>query len=439
MLKRICYTILFLPLLTTAQQQAPVWTYREVVGRALKNNYDILLANNNADIARVQNTIGNAGMLPRLDLNASGSKSSNDTRQNFSSGLTVDQNGVRSDNITSGAYLTWTVFDGLKMFATKERLNLLQQQGELSLRLQIENTLEEVTLYYYQIVKQQQLIKGIQAAMSVSDERIKIAERRLAVGSGSNVEVLQGKLDRNAQQSDIIAQGYLLNDYKNALLVLLKEEPGTSFSVDTAFQFEPLQVIEEIKAKIEQSNTSLQIARKNILVYDQNIKELRSQRLPRLALNSSYLFSRSTNAAGFSLLNQNLGFNYGFTFSWNLFNGLTTHSQVKTARLQRDNTILLADQSRLGLFSEAHNAYTRWLGDRQILQLEEENIRLAEQSLNITSERLRLGLGNYLETKESQSSYEQAIVRLVTARYNLKQSETALRRLSGELIREQSQ
>lgn len=77
----------------------------------------------------------------------------------------------------------------------------------------------------------------------------------------------------------------------------------------------------------------------------------------------------------------------------------------------------------------------RWLGDKESLQLEEENIKLAEQSLFIMLERMRLGLGNYLETKESQSSYEAAITRLVTARYNLKESETKLKRVVGDFMR----
>ncbi len=53
----------------------------------------------------------------------------------------------------------------------------------------------------------------------------------------------------------------------------------------------------------------------------------------------------------------------------------------------------------------------------------------------ITMERMKMGLGNYLEVKESQSSYELAITRLVNARYNVKESETKLMRITGELVK----
>jgi outer membrane protein len=246
---------------------------------------------------------------------------------------------------------------------------------------------------------------------------------------------LQAKLDLNAQKSNLISQKYLLHEYKSRLLVLLKSEMTSNYAVDTFFNFEGLQSIEELKAKVNQSNSSIMFAERNALIVGVNIKELRAQRFPTIGLTSTYLFGRSQNDAGFALLNQNLGLNTGFTFSWNLFNGLKTSSQIKLAKIQQLNAGLELERNRLNQFSTTQVAYTRWLGDKEILLLEEENIKLADQSLQITTERLKLGLGNYLETKESQSSYEAAITRLVNARYNLKQSETILKKLTGDFLK----
>ncbi len=416
-------------------QTGSIFTYQKVIELALKNNYDIQIARNDLSIAENQNNYGNAGFLPRVDLLASGTLANNTTKQEFSSGLTVDKNGVVSQNVNSGVYLTWTVFDGLKMFATKERLEQLEQQGQLSLRMQIENTIQQVTLSYFQIVRQQQLIRGIEAAKAVSEERIKIADKKLVLGSGSNVELLQAKLDLNAQRSNLLAQKNSLSEYKSNLLTLLKTDPFSSISIDTTFTFDAIKSVEQIKQSIEKTNNTYLWAQKNTVITNQFIKELRSQHLPKLALNANYIFSRNENAAGFSLLNQNLGYNLGFSFSWNLFNGFNTRSQVRSAQFVLQSSTLEAEKVRLNLFSGANIAYIRWLGDKEILVLEEENIKLAEESLKITTERLRLGLGNYLETKESQKSYEDAITRLVNARYNLKASETELKKLTGELLK----
>lgn len=436
MLRRIIALFICLPFMASAQSKVLHMSYQDAVALALQQNYDILIAQKNVLIAGKQNTLGNAGFLPKIDLTATGSLSNNKTRQEFSSGLNVDQSGVKSNNINSGAYLTWTIFDGLKMFATKERLALLTQQSQLGLRLQMENTIESVTLQYYQIVKQEQLIKGIWASMEVSDARIQLAEKKLAIGSGSNVEVLQAKLDRNAQASDLIVQSNLLKEYKNNLLLLCQMELATDYTVDSDFAFQNLPALQDVAAQSTSSNTSLLQLQKNSLITAQSIKELRAQSLPKLGLTSNYLFTRSSNAAGFTLLNQNLGLNMGFSFSWNLFNGWITHNQVQTARLQNAIAQMQIAQSKAQVSAQTQIAYVRWLGNQQILALEEANIKLAEQSLNITKERLKLGLGNYLEAKESQSTFQAAMTRLVNARYNVKQSEIALQKLRGGMIQE---
>ncbi|HMD68679.1 MAG TPA: TolC family protein, partial [Chitinivibrionales bacterium] len=62
---------LFIPFLLAAWCAAvadaqPLLTADEAVSIALKNNYDILVARNDAEIAKVNNTPGNAGMLPTI-------------------------------------------------------------------------------------------------------------------------------------------------------------------------------------------------------------------------------------------------------------------------------------------------------------------------------------------------------------------------------------
>jgi hypothetical protein len=256
---RIFFIISIIFPLSTAAQINGMLTYKQAVGLLLKNNFDIQIAKNNATIADIQNTYGNAGFMPRVDINAGTSIASNKTRQEFASGLSVNQSGVGSQNLNAGAFLTWTIFDGMKMFATKERLNLLEQQGELSMKLEMEQQIEQLTLIYFQIVKHEQSIKGIEATMQVSEERIKLYERKLDIGAGSNVELLQARLDYNAQKSNLLSQKSMLSEYKSNLLVLLKSEANANIEVDTIIEFENVKSLDEIKQKIEQSNLSRDI------------------------------------------------------------------------------------------------------------------------------------------------------------------------------------
>lgn len=425
--------LLFLPGFVIAQNNG-LLSYQQAVAIALKNNFDILIAANQAEILNKENQLGNAGFFPTLDFNASGNAASNTTRQEFANGQTVNRPGVISTNISAGAFLSYTVFDGWKMFATKERLRLLAEQGELSFKLQIETVIENLTLAYYQIVRQEQLIRGIRSAMEVSEERIQLAEKKLQIGSGSKVEVLQGKLDLNAQKANLIQQQNLLREFRQNLVLLMQSDSKGPFSVDSNFVFDPLEAMDDIQSRVERNNRNLLSLQKGISIIRQQQREIKSQQYPRLVINNGYAFGRNQSTAGFALFNQNIGNNLGFVFTWNIFNGWNTRRQLLVADLQLKQKNLEVDQMKASLFTAVDIAYMRWLGDREALSLEEANILLAEQSLFIMRERMKLGLGNYLELKESQSSYEAAISRLVTARYNLKESETKLKRITGKFV-----
>ena len=69
-------------------------TPQDAVKIALENNYSIKIASNNKDIADNNASVGNAGFLPTLDASGSYSRSSNDTKQNYANGQTVDVKGA---------------------------------------------------------------------------------------------------------------------------------------------------------------------------------------------------------------------------------------------------------------------------------------------------------------------------------------------------------
>ena len=79
-------------------------------------------------------------------------------------------------------------------------------------------------------------------------------------------------------------------------------------------------------------------------------------------------------------------------------------------------------------------AFRQFNDNMQVLHLEEENILLAKERMDISFERFRVGSANSLELNEAQRTYEEAMSRLASARYNTKVSETALMKLNGDLI-----
>jgi outer membrane protein len=433
-LNRIYRLLIFL-LFITATAQGQKMTIENAIEMALKNNYDIVISKNLAIQNSNNNTLGNAGMLPRIDLNASGSLANNATKQEFSNGLVVDKNGVQSKNITTGAYLTWTVFDGLKMFATHEKLQELERMGELNAKIQIENTIVKVITSYYSIAMQKQLIIGLKENIIVSEERLKIAQKKFDIGAISKADVLQSKVDLNALKSNLMRQNTLLYDAKANLNQLLIQPVEQDIDVFDSIPLMSQYKYDDLKNAIMTNNSDLLFAQKNIEISRYMIKEGKSMAYPKLNLNANYIFSRSQNQAGFSLLNQNLGLNLGFTASWTIFNGFNTSNNVKNLQLNLENSTYEFENLKTITQLNLMKAFKKNKDDIAILKLEEENQLLAKENLEIALERFRLGASTSIELKVAQESYEGSIKRLSDSRFNAKISETQLLKLSGGIVK----
>jgi len=79
------------------------------------------------------------------------------------------------------------------------------------------------------------------------------------------------------------------------------------------------------------------------------------------------------------------------------------------------------------------NQLATYQSQQQILSLEEENVRIARENLNVSTERFRVGTTNGLEPQIAQNSLEQAISRRDLVLFNLKAAEIRLKLLAGEL------
>lgn len=432
--KYILFICCFFITINSSFAQAQL-TLEEAIETGIKNNYNILITANNAKIAVNNNNLGNSGMLPVIDINASTNLGKNALRQEFNSGLSVDRANAKSTNVSSGVYLTWTLFNGLKMFATKEQLNLLEAMGNLSSKIQIENTLETIIVTYYNVVKQKQLINGIRENIKISDERLLIAQKKLNVGSGSKLDVLQAKTDKNAKTSALYRENTSLENYKATLNQLLARPIETSFDVNDSIPNNAQFNYEDLKTSYLKSNLSLLYANQNNALAKQQLRGTKSDLFPTINLNANYLFSKTENQAGQILLNRNLGFNYGLTASWRIFNGFALNNRIKNAQLQVENTSYTITSLQLQLQQQLLTAFKTYQDDQKILLLEEENLTLVKEAVSIALERFRIGSSNTLELQQIQQTYEDALTRLVAARYNSKVSETQLMKLNGNLLK----
>jgi outer membrane protein TolC len=401
----------------------------------LKNNFSIQISNNNAEMAQNDNYIGNAGMLPSLNLNASGNKATNDIKQSYSTGNDVSKVGVASDNLSYGAALNWTLFDGFKMFVTYDKLGVLEDLGNINAKITIETTVSGIIDAYYDVVRQKQLVKVIKDAIDVYDAKVNLAETRYNIGKSSKLDFLQSKVDLNAQKSLLLKQNQALATAKITLNQLLSRNIELDFYVTDTIIIDYKPTIDELKTTTLRQNNFLKSYEKNVKVAELSLKQYQAQRYPTLGIGLNYNFSKTDNEAGFVLLNQNQGLSIGFTATYNLFNGSILNHQIEDAEIYLENTNLQFKDARIQVEAGLMKAWKTFQTDLDVLKLEEDNLSVAKENLDVAMERYKQGASSSIELKDAQQSYEDSQGRVVQARYDAKVAETELMRLNGELVK----
>lgn len=436
-MKRILFIAILFPAQFICAQE--VVTLEDAVSGALKSNYDILLVKNDSASYALDNEYKNAAFLPRLNGTASKVWNNNDQKQNFSDGTKRERNGIRSSNLQAAVNLNWTLFDGLKMFATRDKIEEFTKLGALSVRNQVVNTVAAVVNNYYNIVQQKQQLKAIEEQMSISEERVKLADKKLSVGLGSKPELLQAKVDLNAQKAAQLRQQTLIAQLKEQLNQLTGKPVTDSYEVSDSIPINLQLSYSEIAQNLEQSNPALKVAQKNIDIAQISLLERKAERWPTVQFNSAYNFTRADNKAVVNpftpLFSQNKGLNYGFSATIPILNGFNTKRLIRQAQLDIQYSQLVLDNQRSQINVALGNAYKDYEYQKKALALEEENIELAKENVFIALARFRQGVSTYLELREAQFSLADAYNRLISARYNTKVAEVELMRLKGDILR----
>ncbi|MFM7672030.1 MAG: TolC family protein [Bacteroidota bacterium] len=447
-MKRKFVTLLLILVATgsgTSQAQQML-TLQEAIARTLENNLDIRIAQNDSVVASIDRHYRNAGLLPNVNGNIGQVFNNNDQYQKFTDGTVRERNNVQSGNLSGNVSLTWTLFDGGRMFATRAKLDELLQQGEWTIRNQINNTIAQVVNAYYSIVQLSQQTKALEKQIQVYEEREKLAKNKLDIGVGTKPDWLQSQIDLNGQKSQRLSLNEKILQAKQNLRRLMEpslaqREKSTSnwFDVTDSIPIESALSLGTIQDSISKSNPQLQILKGNIRLAERTLQERKADRYPTLNFNSAFNFNRLDNKAVVNpfqpLFSRNSGLNYGFTASIPLFNQFRTRRQIQQAKQDIQFQELRLEQQDINLRIDAWNAFQRYLLQIETWKLEEQNIRLAEENVKIVLEVYRLNSTTLLQLKEAQRSLQEAYDRLIRARFEAKLAETELLRLQGKFIR----
>lgn len=406
----------------------------DAINIALKNSYDIQLAQNNIEISSISNSYGYAGGLPVISGTASDNEQVTSINQKFPDpARDTKKNNVATNNLAAGVTGSILLYNGMRVQATKKRLDELQQQNQQLLAAQIQNTIAAVVSKYFDIVRQQYFLRALDRTIEVSKEKLQILEVRKQVGVANNADIFQAQLDLNGNLQAKETQYLQIDMAKTDLLNLIFLKPADQkIIIEDTIIIDKSIKLDSVRSKLS-NNPAVIAAQQQVRINELVEKEVAASRYPTLRASTGFNLTSAKSAAGFILLNQSYGPFLGVNLTVPIYNGSISKKQQQIAEINTRSSKTVFDNMLLDYETGAVRTYQAYTNSIDQLKLESENFKLSQQLLDLITKKFELGQATIIDVKQAQQSFENASYRLINLTYTAKIAEVELKRLQSQL------
>lgn len=419
----------------TASAQQNSLSLRECLERGLENNYEILIQRNEERISDNNATRASAGMLPTLDLSAGYMGSADRTTSIPESGDNIVDKAAYDQSVDVGVSLNWTIFDGLRLQTNYAKLREMQKVGNLQTRLAIEDLVANITAEYYNLIQQTIRLKNYRYAVALSRERLRISEERFRIGTFSRLDVLQARVDFNADSSQYMMQQERVLTSRIRMNELMANQNINEHcsARDSVIWVNDHLVWDTLTAQTAATNVSLLIADRQTSISELELKAVKARNYPYLKLSAGYGYTHNYFGSGEFKARGTLGPNVGLKLGFTIFDGNRRREQ-QNARIEIENARYTREQLELELMADLANFWQAYQNYLQVVKLEQQNLITAKQNYEIAKERYFLGTLPGIDMREAQKSLLDAEERILSAEYNTKLCEISLMQISGNIL-----
>lgn len=426
------YLLLYLFMLCRGSISAQdVLSLDEAIRLGLENNFSIRIARNNERVASNNNTQGNAGMLPIFRTTSTVSYTSNNTIQKFFSGDERSGTGAGNTNVRLGAELTWTAFDGFRMFAAKDRLELQEQRSYLFTQRSMQDLVSQIQTAYMQLIRIKQQTEIIEQSIELNQSLKTLAAEKLKLGATTELELLQTTNLLNADSSALLNLNNQLAQTKTGLNRLIGVNPDLAFDVPLQLPEEVLPAKEELMELAALQNYDLRLLQYDEQIALAQIKEARSDLFPTVSFNAGFNYNYSKAEVGFLLSNRSFGPTIGISATYNIFPGRNIKKDIANVAIVKENIDFTKAQTELNMQADILQLYQQYQALVELQSLEIRNVETAERSTALARQLYQAGKATNFEVREAILAEIRVKDRLSDIYFRKKLAEIQLKATAG--------
>ncbi|MDT0631160.1 TolC family protein [Rubrivirga sp. S365] len=414
-------------------------TLDEAVTVALLQNPDRAVAV--LEGARAVNNVtrGNAGYLPTLDATAglAGSRSSTFGGGGADSVGLGGAGGTRSSTaLDAGLTLGYTLYDGGLRAATYRRLQAEARRLALLADADAEALALDVAAAYLDAARQADLAAARAEAVAVSEDRLRIAQAEVRIGTSAEIDAALALADYNADRALLLREEVELAGARAELGGLLAlPDPEAVVVTDTLALGAP-PALDALVAEAGAGNRRVAAFQAAEAVAAQAVAQVRSDYRPTV---------RAAGGVGLTVFDRGFfppalaptvgpDLRYGVTASLPIYDGGERRRRLENARIDLRQAELLTASERLANAARAAGLASTARGFRALADLETLNERVARENVRVALAQLRLGFITPVDLRQIQLTLVDVRTRRVEAVYQARRAEAELRLLAGVLL-----
>ncbi len=413
----------------------------QVLTLSLENNQSILIEQKRVEIADEQESIGNAGLLPTINLIGEVNYANNNsdlTIRTFQAPpapatVNFDESGVASTTITGVVQADYTVFAG---FSGRYRYKLLQGQNKIAQYQQqaiVNQTIQEVSTLFLEIAKLQRREELLEETIAITEDRIARINDRKQFGKATGLDVLNAESNLNRDKTQLDEVLLAKNNLKRNLNFLIGYAPERRYRVTVSYGINALADVKAIKEEVLANNPSLLLVKEGVSIAETEIKLARSRELPRLDVFANYGYFNQENDVQQLAEITNLGYTVGGRLTFNIFNGNQTKSAIKAAKLNKESDELQEAQLADRLVTDAITEIKRMEILKNQLEREETNLKTYEEAYKRTEERFKNGKTTNLDLRDAQTALLNSQIVIAELQADIMRADIVLSTLRGKI------
>ena len=428
MLKRFFVILAILGFLLSnalAQESKKIMTLEECIQIALRNNIQVIAAENEYK-AKQSEEIGAWGnFLPRVDAGLGyTSRRTGPTFRTFQDPETGTFYPGLSTSVTNWSYsfglnASQNIFDGGYSWYNLALKKAAKSSSYDGLLIERQNLVYSVKQKYFNVLQAKMLLEIQKDAVKRGEEQLKLVQARFDLGAASWSEVLKAKVQYGNEELLLVQAENNLNLANADLNFILAQDVNTPLEVAEHLSKPELEYTYDSGLKQALlSHPSISKAENDKQVAQSQLGLARSGLMPSLGISFNYDWANKDFDQIENINKRDYSWRISTALNFNIFDRLVTKTNISRAKQGLKTAAEMYEQSKNEVTLELKQAFLSIQEAEERIKLTEKNAKSTEEDLKLTKERYNLGAATILELLDSQVSHKKAQSDQVQALYD---------------------